>query len=112
MDNIMQSIQYNPNGTITEIQCILGDCFAIESIEIMKPFCWIIVLSVIHHCTVLHNNDHSYYCRNPYQSITLMQVSVESALYNHHPNAKRILRETMDCVLNSNIAIFSLLCVY
>ena len=78
----------------------------------MKSLCWIIVLAVIYHCTVLHNNDHPYYCRNPYQSITLMQVNVESALYNHYPIANRILRVRMDCALNSNIAIFSLLCVY
>ena len=78
----------------------------------MKSLCWIIGLAGIYHCTVLHNNDHSYYCRNPYQSITLMQVNVESALYNHHTNTKRILRVRMDCALNSNIVIFSLLCVY
>ena len=78
----------------------------------MKSLRWIIVLAVNYHCTVLHNNDHPYYCRNPYQSITLMQVNVESALYNHHPNANRILRVRIGCALNSNIAIFSLLCVY
>ena len=78
----------------------------------MKSLCWIIVLAVIYHCTVLHNNFLPYYCRNPYQSITLMQVNVKSALYNHHPTTNRILRETMGCALNSNIAILSLLCVY
>ena len=78
----------------------------------MKPLCWIIGLSVIHHCTVLHSYLLPYYCRNPCQSITLMQVNVESALNNHHPNTNHILRETMGCALNSNIAIFSLLCVY
>ena len=78
----------------------------------MKSLCWIIVLAVIYHCTVLPNNDHPYYCRNPCQSITLMQVNVESALYNHHPNTNHILGERMGCALNSNIAIFSLLCVY
>ena len=78
----------------------------------MKSLCWIIVLAVIHHCTVLPNNDHPYCCRNPYQSITVMQVNVESALNNHHPNTNHILRETMGCALNSNIVIFSLLCVY
>ena len=72
----------------------------------MKSLRWIIVLSVIHHCTVLHNNLLPYYCRNPYQSITVMQVNVESALYNHHPNANRILRVRVSCVLNSNIVIF------
>ena len=66
----------------------------------------------ISHCTVLHNNDHPYYCSNPYQSITLLQVNVESALNNHHTNTNRILRVNMDCALNSNTAIFSLLCVY
>ena len=78
----------------------------------MKPFCWIIALAVIHHWTSLHSYLLPYYCRNPCQSITLMQVNVESALYNHHPIANRILRVRMDCALNSNIAIFSLLCVY
>ena len=34
MDNIKQSIQYKPNGTITVIHWILSDSFAIESIEI------------------------------------------------------------------------------
>ena len=78
----------------------------------MKSLCWIIGLAVIYHCTVLHNNDHPYYCRNPCQSITLMQVNVKSALNNHHPIANRILRVRMDCALNSNIVIFSFLCVY
>ena len=78
----------------------------------MKSLCWIIVLAVIYHCTVLHNNLLPNYCRNPCQSITLMHVNVESALYNHHPITKRILRVRMGCALNSNIAIFSFLCVY
>ena len=72
----------------------------------MKSLCWIIGLAVIYHCTVLHNNDHPYYCRNPCQSITLMQLNVESALYNHHPNTKRILRVRIGCALNSNAVIF------
>ena len=78
----------------------------------MKSLCWIIVLAVIYHCTVLHSYLLPNYCRNPYQSITLMQVNVESALYNHHPTTNHILRERMDCALNSNIVIFSFLCVY
>ena len=61
----------------------------------MKSLCWIIVLSVIHHWTSLHNNFLPYYCRNPCQSITLMQVNVESALNNHHPTTNHILRLTM-----------------
>ena len=72
----------------------------------MKLLCWIIVLAVIYHCTVLHSYLLPYYCRNPYQSITLMQVNVKSALYNHHTNTKRILRVRMDCALNSNAVIF------
>ena len=60
----------------------------------------------ISHCTVLHSYLLPFYCRNPYQSITLMQVNVESALYNHYPIANRILRVRMDCALNSNIVIF------
>ena len=78
----------------------------------MKSLCWIIGLAGIYHCTVLHNNLHPYYFRNPYQSITLMQVNVESTLYNHHPNTNRILRVRIGCALNSNAVIFSLLCVY
>ena len=61
----------------------------------MKSLCWIIVLAVIYHCTVLHNKDHPYYCRNPGQSITLIQVNVESALNNHHPTTNHILRLIM-----------------
>ena len=78
----------------------------------MKSLRWIIVLAVNYHCTVLHNNLLPYYCRYRCQSITLMQVNVESALYFYHPIANRILRVRMDCALNSNSAIFSLLCVY
>ena len=74
----------------------------------MKSLCWIIALAIIYHCTVLHNNDHPYCCRNPCQSITLMQVNVESTLYNHHPIANRILRVRIGCALNSNAVIFSL----
>ena len=77
----------------------------------MKSLRWIIVLSVIHHWTSLHSYLLPYCCRNPCQSISLMQVNVESALYNHHPNTKRILRVRMDCALDSNIAIFPSLCL-
>ena len=78
----------------------------------MKSLRWIIVLAGIPHCTVLHSYLLPYYCRNPCQSITLMQVNVESALNNHHPTTNRILRVRMGCALNSNIVSFSLLCVY
>ena len=78
----------------------------------MKSLCWIIALAVIYHWTSLHSYLLPFYCRNPYQSITLMQVNVESALNNHNPNTNRILRVRMGCALNSNAVIFSLLCVY
>ena len=78
----------------------------------MKSLRWIIVLAVIYHCTVLHNNLLPNYCRNPYQSITVMQLNVESALNNHHPTTNHILRVRINCALNSNIVLFSLLCVY
>ena len=88
------------------MHCILGDSFAIESIEIHE-------IVMLDHCIscnlslyVLQNNDHPYYCRNPCQSITPMHVNVVSALNNHHPITNRILRVRMDCALNSIIVIF------
>ena len=96
------------------LKCIVLSVIVLQlnQSRFMKSLCWIIVLAGIPHCTVLHSYLLPYYCRNPCQSITLMQVNVESALYYHHPNTNRTLRERMDCALNSNIVIFPLLSVY